>query len=55
MKSGYASLAWLTDKDGREYVCIIEHGNEKISFEQLSKDDKKKCWNMHEIAGIERW
>lgn len=55
MKSGYDSLAWLNDKDGREYVCTIGHDNEDRSFEQLSEDDKKKCWNVNEIVGTERW
>jgi hypothetical protein len=55
MKSGYDSLTWVNDKDGKEYVCSVANNGEKTSFEQLTEEEKKKCTNVNEIVGTERW
>jgi hypothetical protein len=55
MKSGYESLTWLNDKEGREYVCSIKSNDRKTSFELLSKEEQKTCRNVNEIVGTERW
>lgn len=55
MKSGYESLTWINDKDGKEYVCSIDNHGEKTSFDQLTDDEKKKCTNVNQIVGTERW
>jgi hypothetical protein len=55
MKSGYDSLTWINDKDGKEYVCSIDNNSEKKSFEQLTEEEKKNCTNVNEIVGTERW
>ncbi|MFT5698276.1 MAG: hypothetical protein ACI8ZB_001130 [Desulforhopalus sp.] len=55
MKSGYESLTWLNDRDGKEYVCTIEAQEGKTSFEQLTEEEKKNCSNVNEIVGTERW
>jgi len=55
MKSGYESLTWLNDKDGKEYVCTISNGGAKTSFEQLTDEEKQRCSNVNEIVGTERW
>jgi hypothetical protein len=55
MKSGYDSLAWVNDKDGREYVCSIDNHGKKATFEQLTEEEKKNCTNVNEIVGTERW
>jgi hypothetical protein len=55
MKSGYESLAWLNDKDGKEYVCSIDNNDVKKSFEQLTEDEKKNCSDVNSIVGTERW
>lgn len=55
MKSGYESLAWLNDKDGKEYVCTISGNSEKKSFEDLTEDEKKQCADVNQIVGTERW
>ncbi len=55
MKSGYESLAWLNDRDGKEYVCTIDDQQGKTSFEQLTDEEKKHCSNVNEIVGTERW
>jgi len=55
MKSGYDSLTWLNDKDGREYVCTLDNAANKKSFDQLTEDEKKHCSNVNQIVGTERW
>jgi len=55
MKSGYESLAWLNDKDGKEYVCSISDSSDKKSFEDLTDDEKKQCADVNQIVGTERW
>ena len=55
MKSGYDSLTWLNDKDGKEYVCTIDNAEKKTSFDQLSDDEKKRCSDVNQIVGTERW
>ena len=55
MKSGYESLTWLNDQDGREYVCSIENNAGKTSFELLTEEEQKSCRNVNEIVGTERW
>ena len=55
MKSGYESLSWVNDKDGREYVCSISSNGEKRSFEQLTEEEKKRCTDVNQIVGTERW
>ena len=55
MKSGYESLVWVNDKDGKEYVCSAENGDATTSFEQLSKDEQRSCSDVNQIVGTERW
>ncbi len=55
MKSGYESLAWVNDKDGKEYVCTIKDGDNSKTFEQLTDDEKKRCTDVNQIVGTERW
>lgn len=55
MKSGYESLEWVNDKRGKEFVCNIPQGNKKRSFEDLSDDEKKRCYDVNQIVGTERW
>lgn len=54
MKSGYESLSWINDKDGREYVCRIDNDNGK-QFEDLSDEEKARCMDVNVIVGTERW
>jgi hypothetical protein len=54
MKSGYESLAWLNDKNGKEYVCTLENSKKK-SFEELSEQEKRTCADVSQIVGTERW
>jgi len=55
MKGDYGSLAWVNDRECREYVCTVdvEHSNEK-EFEKLSEKERKSCSNANEIVGTEK-
>lgn len=55
MKSGYESLTWLNDKDGREYVCSLDTLGGKKSFEDLTDEEKRRCSDVNQIVGTERW
>lgn len=55
MKSGYESLAWLNDKDGKEYVCSLEKTDNTRMFEQLSDEERATCSDVNQIVGTERW
>lgn len=55
MKSGYESLTWVNDKNGKEYVCSLDQITGKKSFEQLSDEEKKGCSDVNQIVGTERW
>ncbi len=55
MKSGYDSLIWVNDKQGKEYVCSLNNTSNKQFFEELSSDEKKHCSDVNQIVGTERW
>ena len=56
MKGGYASLIWVNDKDGKEYVCSIEDIKDKFKEATgLTEDQRKKCFDVSTIIGTERW
>jgi len=54
MKRGIESLRWLNDKNGKEYVCSLEN-NDKKTFEELTEEEKRKCADVNQIVGTERW
>ena len=55
MKSGYEQLVWVNDNKGKEYVCNLENPSSHKSFEQLSDEEKKRCSDVNQIVGTERW
>jgi hypothetical protein len=54
MKGGTASLTWIRDKNGREYVCSLEE-KKIIFYEELSEKEKRRCTDVNQIVGTERW
>ena len=54
MKGGIESLVWLNDKDGKEYVCALKDRN-KRTYEELTEKEKRKCADVNNIIGTERW
>jgi len=55
MKSGYESLSWINDENGREFVCSLDNSPNGKTFEQLSDEEKAKCTDVNQIVGTERW
>lgn len=53
---GYESLAWIKDKNGKEYVCPIEvlKGDTRDRFE-LNEEERRECMDVNQIIGTERW
>ena len=45
----------FNDKDGEEYGCRAENDGGRKSFETLSEEEKKNCFNPSQIVGTERW
>jgi hypothetical protein len=54
MKGGIESLTWIRDKNGKEYVCSLIK-NSKKRYEDLSEKDKRRCTDVNQIVGTERW
>ncbi len=54
MKGGIRSLTWIRDKRGKEYVCSLE-GSTKSRYEELSEKEKRRCTDVNQIVGTERW
>ena len=55
MKSGYESLVWINDSKGKEYVCYFDSDVDKKSFDQLSEEEQKRCSDVNQLVGTERW
>ena len=55
MKSGYEQLIWVKDKHGIVYACSLYDLAINKSFEQLSQEEKKRCSDVNQIVGTERW
>ncbi len=53
---GYESLAWIKDKNGKEYVCPIAvlNGDTSDRFE-LSEEEQRQCMDINLLIGTERW
>lgn len=47
-------MTWVNDKDGKEYVCSLDN-SEKKTFEELSEEEKRRCADVNQIVGTERW
>ncbi|MGI9536505.1 MAG: hypothetical protein ACR2PB_05505 [Desulfocapsaceae bacterium] len=54
MKGGIESLTWITDKNGREYICSLENSEIK-RYEDLSEKEKQRCTDVNQIIGTKRW
>ena len=54
MKGGIESLSWVNDKNGKEYVCYFENDEKKL-FDELTGGEQKKCVDVNQFVGTERW
>lgn len=53
---GYRSLAWIRDKNGKEYVCSLEalKGDTRDRID-LTEEERRNCMDINLILGDERW
>ena len=55
-KSGYESLVWIRDKDGKEYVCPLDAIKGKVKEkDELTDEERQHCTDVSQIVGTERW
>jgi len=54
MKGGIEALTWIRDKKGKEYVCSLENPDKNL-YEELSEEEKRRCTDVGQIVGTERW
>lgn len=52
MNFGYESLVWITDKDGKEYVCSL---HDIRNEHELNEEEREKCMDVNLLVGTERW
>ena len=56
MRSGFESMVWIKDKNGKEYVCYADDLKGNISLkDDLTEDEKSTCMDVNELLGTERW
>ncbi len=55
MKGDFGSLVWVNDKEGHEYVCIVNTNDDKRDFEGLSESERATCSNVNDFIGTDRW
>ena len=55
MNGGYESIVWLNDEEGREYACYLEDVKDLENGVNISEDIKKRCLNVNDLIGTERW
>ncbi|MBU0946628.1 MAG: hypothetical protein KKE53_19555 [Proteobacteria bacterium] len=54
-KSGYESMVWIRDKDGKEYACYVDDIKSIKKKEDLTEEEKAKCMDVSQLIGTERW
>lgn len=56
MRSGFESMVWIKDKNGKEYVCYADDlkGNIRLK-DDLTEEEKSTCMDVSELLGTERW
>ena len=52
---GYESMVWIRDKDGKEYACYVKDIKSIKKKEDLTDEEKKKCMDVSQLIGTERW
>jgi len=54
--AAYEGLVWIYDKDGKEFACPADAIKGKVKKKgELTEEEKKKCMDVNEIVGTERW
>ncbi len=55
MNSDFGSLVWVNDKEGHEYVCIVNGNGDKRDFDDLSNNERASCSDVNDFIGTDRW
>ena len=52
---GYESMVWVNDRTGREFACYINDIKDIENFEDLPDEMRRKCLDVNNLIGTERW
>jgi hypothetical protein len=55
MKGDFNTLAWVNDKEGHEYVCVIDRKENVTDYEKLTDSERASCSNVNDFIGTDRW
>lgn len=54
--SGYRSLIWIVDNEGKELVCNVEKIRDDFhEGDTLTDMERDACADVSQIVGTERW
>lgn len=54
MQSNFGSLTWVDDKEGHEYVCVIDRQDTVTNHESLSEGERSTCNNVNDFIATDR-
>jgi len=55
MNDDFGSLVWVNDKEGHEYVCVVNNNDGTKNLEGLSESERATCSNVNDFIGTDRW
>lgn len=55
MKGGYESMVWLNDRNGKEFVCYLDDIKGDTKNRILTDEEKRRCFDVNQLIGTERW
>ena len=56
MSGDFGSLVWVNDKEGHEYVCVINSNNDnRRDLDSLSESERSTCSDVNDFIGTDRW
>jgi hypothetical protein len=55
MNTDLGSLAWVNDKEGHEYVCVVNGNDDKKDLEGLTESERATCSDVNDFIGTDRW
>ena len=55
MNRDLGSLVWVNDKEGHEYVCVVENNDDKKDLDKLSESERATCSDVNDFIGTDRW
>ena len=52
---GYESMAWVNDRNGKEFACYLKDIENIKNFDDLPEEIRAKCIDVNSLVGTERW